>query len=102
MLLGLLGAWYFSAARHRAGELADLVAELDATDPGWRLEDIEKNRAEIPEGENSARVCVRVAMLVPGSWPAEDFHRLLAAGEPPRLWDVRQLERVQKELDGKP
>src|SRR5687768_14487478 len=51
-----------------ASRLEALLAELDATDPGWKLPDIEAAR-QAPAGANSAEVVVRVARLVPGNWP---------------------------------
>ncbi len=35
--------------------LAAAIADLDRTDPGWRLVDIERARARVPQAENSAR-----------------------------------------------
>jgi hypothetical protein len=50
---GLFGV---SAWRHYAfrREIAALVAELDTSDSRWRIEDIEKERATVPDAENSA------------------------------------------------
>lgn len=56
-----------------ASKLQQALAELDRTDPGWRLEDIEAARAEIPEEENSARVVVAAARQMPQRWPSADF-----------------------------
>jgi hypothetical protein len=39
-----------AAARH----LAAVVAEIDRTDPGWRLDDLERARPDVPDAENSA------------------------------------------------
>lgn len=37
-----------------ADDLPAVVAEIDRVDPGWRLEDIESSRTQIPESENGA------------------------------------------------
>jgi hypothetical protein len=38
------------------GERPCKHAEMDRAEPGWRLEDIEAAREQVPEEENSARV----------------------------------------------
>ncbi|HEY7328122.1 MAG TPA: hypothetical protein VH592_10800 [Gemmataceae bacterium] len=58
--------------------LDEALAELDRTDPGWRLEDIEAAREQIPEDENSARVIIAVSKLLPKPWPPQDLDDLLA------------------------
>lgn len=67
-----VGAWGW---RHHSAQLRlnELLAELDRTEPGWRLEDLEAERAEVPEEENSARIVVMAAQNMPRSWPPEDF-----------------------------
>jgi hypothetical protein len=57
-----------------ASKLQQLMAEMDRTDPGWRLEDIEAARADVPEEENSARVILAAAKQMPKRWPSADFH----------------------------
>ncbi|MFO0810897.1 MAG: hypothetical protein U0746_19890 [Gemmataceae bacterium] len=39
-----------------ARRLAAVIADLDRTDPNWRLDDLERARPAIPDGENSAVV----------------------------------------------
>src|SRR5437667_5146156 len=51
-------------------ELDAVVAELDATDPHWRLEDIEAARKAIPDKENAALVVMAVADHLPKPFPA--------------------------------
>ncbi|HEY7269510.1 MAG TPA: hypothetical protein VH951_06760, partial [Dehalococcoidia bacterium] len=50
-LLGV-GYAYFAISAHRQLEAA--VAELDRRDPRWRLEEVEADRADIPEPRNAA------------------------------------------------
>jgi hypothetical protein len=50
---GLLARSYYLRKAER--ELAEVVAELDRTDPHWRLHEIEATREVIPEEQNSAR-----------------------------------------------
>ncbi|SRR5579883_72457 len=56
-----------------ASKLKETLAELDRTEPGWRLEDIEVAREDVPEEENSARVIAAAAKSLPRTWPPPDF-----------------------------
>jgi hypothetical protein len=97
LAIGAAAYLYWRQGVHR--RLAEALAELDATDPGWRLADIEKARADVPEDENSARVTVAVNRLLPEKWPAPDFAEPfdeLPAGV--RL-DAEQLARLAKGLE---
>jgi hypothetical protein len=58
--------WYvlWSAESH----LAAAIAEADRLDPGWRWEELEAKRAEVPEAENSALLVRRAGKLFPKDW----------------------------------
>ena len=56
--------------------LQETFAQLDRTDPGWRLPDVEAARAVIPDDENSALLVTDVGRRLPWSpkpWIEEDF-----------------------------
>src|SRR5947209_6439220 len=54
-------AWRMHLA---AVELAEAIAEADRLDPGWRIGDIEAQRAELPNDQNAAlRILATVAKL---------------------------------------
>ncbi len=92
--VGLMGnrAWM-------ASKLQQSLADLDRTEPGWRLEKIEDAREELPEEKNSARQVIAAAQWLPQTWPAADFpddhFRLVLPNE--RLSD-QDYERLSKEL----
>ena len=50
--------WYRSSADER--ELAALLAELDQSDPGWRLEELLARRKPVPEEQSAAHQARRV------------------------------------------
>jgi hypothetical protein len=50
-------------------ELARAVAEADRLDPGWRLEELEANRAEVADSENSALRILAIKKAMPVKWP---------------------------------
>jgi hypothetical protein len=80
-------------------KLQKTLAELDRTEPGWRLEQIEAARADVPEEENSARVIVAAAGQLPKSWPSQDFpdehFRLLPSNE---MLSGEDIVRLSTEL----
>src|SRR5258708_22754296 len=41
-------------------DLTVIIAELDETDPRWRIEDIEADRKIIPDAENTALVIIQI------------------------------------------
>jgi hypothetical protein len=82
----------------RAGKLQETLAEMDRTDPGWRLEDIEAAREQIPEEENSARVVIEAASLLPRGWPPEKFAERFAHLAPQEQLAPDDLAQLQQEL----
>src|SRR6516162_7469939 len=58
-----------------ADDLLEVVTELDRTDPGWRLEQIEAKRKVIPDDQNGA-VQIRkvVDLLIAAKWPDQKFY----------------------------
>src|SRR2546423_1684278 len=57
LLLLMIGGVAFGV-RHRLAvdRLAEATAEQDANHPGWRLDDIEAARADVPDDENGALI----------------------------------------------
>lgn len=55
-LLGVAAVWFFFLYHHASvaeRELRAAMAELDAMDPGWKLEDLEANRDKVPDNETA-------------------------------------------------
>jgi hypothetical protein len=74
LLIGLLLAilvptviYRFNAWRLNR-QLEEVIAELDAADPGWRLEEIEKGRKEIADEKNGARIVTASVGKAPAGW----------------------------------
>jgi hypothetical protein len=95
LLLCLSVAGYF-LYRSYAGEdrLRQVIAELDRTDPGWRLEDLEARRIVVPEAEDSALRVAAVKRLLPWGWD----QALNDAGVPFYEAPPAQLNEFQTEL----
>jgi hypothetical protein len=80
-------------------KLQETLAEMDRTEPGWRLEEIEAAREQIPEEENSARVVVSVSKLLPKNWPTPEFHERFAHLPPEEQLAPEDLARLKQELE---
>ncbi len=63
-------------------DLREAIAEADHLDPGWQFEDLEAQRAQVPDAENAARCVVRVHQLMPQLGADEELQRRLADVEP--------------------
>jgi ABC-type transport system involved in multi-copper enzyme maturation permease subunit len=61
---------YVYIAQESERRLHAVIAELDASDPGWRLADLEAARKVLPIEQNSAEQVRKVGRLLPRSWPA--------------------------------
>jgi hypothetical protein len=64
---------FFLYQRHVAAQAAEeALAAADAQDPQWRLADIEKRRAAIPDKDNAALPVQAAAKLMPINWPPQE------------------------------
>ncbi|HEY7310474.1 MAG TPA: hypothetical protein VH643_14005 [Gemmataceae bacterium] len=97
LALLVLGAqrWWHHTNQKRLNEA---LAELDQAEPGWRLEDLEAAREQVPEEENSARVVVASYKLLPDGWPPREIGDLLDRRNPPEMLPPEDFNRLTKEL----
>ena len=74
VVLGLLGlGTYYIVMRHKSHEeLAQLIAEIDANDPGWQRDDLDQVRTAVPAEENSAPIILKLHRQLPAKWLADD------------------------------
>ncbi|MFO0965619.1 MAG: hypothetical protein U0793_08560 [Gemmataceae bacterium] len=74
VLVGLLvtGLIALAVNRYRAWrlnrELEEVIAELDRTEPGWRLDDVERSRKSIPNDKNGALIVTEAIAKAPTGW----------------------------------
>src|SRR4051794_15394610 len=104
-LLGLMvSVAIYCAVKHRqaCAAVEKAVAELDESEAGWRLEDIEAAREKVPDEQNSAPTIVRVAALLPtqepDGWPPRDLRASLESGSPAELLPAETAARLEQEL----
>lgn len=99
ILAFLVAIGLFWNREKKASKLQEMLAELDRHEPGWRLDDMEAAREEVPEEENSARVIVDAARLLPKPWPTagfpEEYFRLLPPNE---MLSGEDFVRLSREL----
>src|SRR5262245_10522265 len=71
-LMSLVAAlsWYGHFCNQAEGALARAVADVDAVDPHWRLEDVEASRAVVPDEQNGALLVLSAAGKLPPQWSA--------------------------------
>jgi hypothetical protein len=99
LTLAAVGGGRYAYRHHEVTtRLEEAVAELDRTDPGWRLHDIEGARAEIPDAENSARHVVAASRLLPKDWPPQQVHKAFEDLEPAERLDRDQYALLGDEL----
>lgn len=70
LVLAIGGAAYGFYCWFAGQYLNGTLAELDRNDPGWRLEELEAARPEIPDDKNSARCVAAAIERLPKNWDA--------------------------------
>lgn len=100
LILAIIAALRLAWRHHQITKALDeAVAEMDRVEPGWRLADIEAAREQIPEEENSARVVVAAAKLLPQGWPKQDFSDLFEHLAPEEQLSIDEVAFLTQELD---
>src|SRR2546428_779876 len=90
---------YFFYDRWQADrDLQEAIVALDRIDPGWRLEDIEAKRRQVPDEKNSAKIIVAAHAALPAKWGDLDFEDELAKVPPPVLLSAAQQEKLRQIL----
>jgi hypothetical protein len=82
-------------------DLRAAMAAADRDNPGgWKLEDIEAHREQVPDEENAALVAMKVKSLLPAAWPRDMKSPDSEPAEKSRdglAWDVR-LDNLPPEV----
>src|SRR5262249_29176942 len=97
LALGLTG-WKLYEDQVDRRALERYLAELDQEDPGWRFEEIEAARPEVPDAENSAQVVAAVAQRLPEDWQPPLMDTVMGSQPPPQLLDRRSRHRLEAVL----
>ena len=78
--------------------LRTTVENLDETDPGWQLEEIEAARISLPDDKNSALLCRELARLLGSGWPTPAFEESMEIISLAELLDERQMALLEAEM----
>ena len=96
IILVIRQAWSYHQATKK---LQETLAAMDQAEPGWHLDEIEKAREVVPEEENSARVVIAAAKLIPRGWPPHDLADRFEHLDPVDQLNPDDFTRLQEELD---
>jgi hypothetical protein len=90
-LVAAAWAYLYFGSDHR---LNRALAETERLDPHWRLDDIQAQRADVPDAENGALTVIAVRAKSPPRWPEWEI------GPPPNASDdsASALDRILREL----
>ena len=100
----IAGVWWDMHSVRRDGEerLAQVVAEIDRTDPLWRWDDLDAAREPIPDEQNGTLLVpkFKLALGKPFAYPtrADGFSDLLSGVPPNRLLDESDFSLIEQFL----
>ncbi len=80
-------------------KLQETLGEMDRAEPGWRLDEIEAHREQIPDGENGARVVSEAGKLLSRDWPPKEIAEIINRARGNEPLEPEELRRLTKELD---
>jgi hypothetical protein len=86
----LILAWW-GYQWHRQREYGAAIEEADRLDPGWRLQELEAARAQIPDAENGALQVLKAKALLPAGWLPFTGWGPSGAGTPSLEEELEQL-----------
>lgn len=89
--------WGYENSRTQS-QLERMLEQLDATDPNWRLDEIQQARADLPEDKNSARLIVYACKLLPKNFPDAKFDEQLQDAPLPHLLDEARSKLMEDEM----
>jgi hypothetical protein len=79
--------------------LNEAIAEAERLDPGWRLADLEAQRALVPDDENGALTVVATRRLLPLNWsPSPRLDKELRSQPPEVQLNATQLWLLRTDL----
>ena len=98
LFIASLVGWYFYNRYHLDVELQEAIAETDRLDPGWRLEDIERRRAALPDDQNAAIPIKAAVQFIKSQWSANSDFDQLAKLYPPTRIEQGLMQKLRESL----
>jgi hypothetical protein len=96
VLLALISGYYYAQHWAAVNRLEEATAEMDAQHPGFRIEELEAARANIPDEENGALIALAAMKLLPQGQPSPDIpgsEVLAPSAESPPYKHLNELQR---------
>jgi hypothetical protein len=98
MLVFSIG-YYVWNRYHSASKLRAAVEELNRTDPGWTLAELEAARAPVADADNSALLIDDAAKLLDHNWLDDEFTERFADLRPEQQLNEEQIVSLRWKLD---
>jgi hypothetical protein len=99
LLIALGIGQYYLHSSHARDRMVRNMAALDESDPGWRLDELERARPTLPDAENSALVVLSAKKLLPsGLRDHKVMERFDKLPPPPELLDDERAGLLDKEM----
>jgi hypothetical protein len=97
-VVAVLFLYYAHRRREALVALRAAVAELDRTEPGWRLNDLEAARAPVPDDQNSALVLIEAYRSLPPGWEPDKTLERVKDLPPNMRLDDQEATDLREEL----
>jgi hypothetical protein len=107
-VIAVVSCLAFAAGRSYFGHLAafrnlqSTLDDLDRSEPGWRLADLEAARKSVDEGANSANRLREADDLLPKKWWDHGLYERLVKLPPGDRLTTEDLETLREKLDERP
>ncbi len=104
LTLVILGVWAFVQDWNGRHRLRAVLANLDATEPRWRLKELDDDHASPPDHENVIVAVAAISRKIPQGWshdpnrPERSLDELLEGGSPNRLIESAVVDELAKHL----
>jgi hypothetical protein len=102
LVLGILVGTSLYLTRRGQARLEQVIAELDRSDPNWRLEDLDRDFAPPPDDQNCTLIIKQILKEKPPNWPAAMVQNKLGNLELQRQLDATQAQLLKHEMDRSP
>lgn len=102
LLFGIFYAVTLHSDRSARERLAQIIAQLDRTDPNWRLEDFLHDFKPPPESANCTPIVQKILKEKPANWPSATVQEKIGNPAPQRELDSEQLGMLRSEMARSP
>ena len=102
LLFGIFYTVIFYSDRSARERLNQIIAQLDQTDPNWRLEDFNNDFTPPPDSLNCTLIAQKIIKEKPANWPSVAVQEKIGNTDPQRELDSEQLGMLKTEMARSP